>query len=362
MSNQNAMFSPQENEPRQPGNTDPREQPQAQQTWQEVPPRVEQHYSDQENYDYSAGYSGMESGGDWMSHQKLRPPREVPVWQWILGGIILLIVASALSSLINFILGTIFLVLGVVVVILAISQLSVRTITIPPQTFTLNEQPKLVIHNPTGSIRIHRGETNRVEVKATKYVNGWFGSANEGTVNFVQDGATINVTTVSGYTWSPLGGLRNVTLDITTPEASDIQIEGNAGEIHIEGISGQVRVGTNAGTIDVQQATLGEQSNLKTNAGTITARQTTLRGNTRFDTNAGTISFDGVLDPQGNYSFITNLGTIDVVLHGNPSFVLAAATDLGTVRNDFGDPTVGPAPHARLELRTNLGTVTVRRG
>jgi hypothetical protein len=297
-----------------------------------------------------------------MGDQKLRPPKEIPIWQWVLGGILLLILAPVLWSLISSILGTLFLLLGIAAVLLAISQLSVRTITVPTQTFALNGQPRLIINNPTGTIRIHRGEANKVEIKATKYVNGWLGSTNEGAVDFAQNGAMINVTTRSGYIWSPLGGLRNVTLDITAPEVSDVQIEGHAGEIHIEGISGQVWAGTNAGTIDVQQATLSEHSILKTNAGTITARQVTLKGNTRFDTNAGTITFNGILNPQGNYRFTTNLGTIDVILPGNPSFVLEATTDLGTVDNAFGGNTVGPAPHAKLELHTNLGTVNVRRG
>jgi hypothetical protein len=362
MSNQNAMFSPQENEPRQSGNTDPREQPQTWQPRQQVPPEAQRSYSGQYNYDYRTGYGGAEPNGNWMGDQKLRPPREIPIWQWVLGGILLLILAPVLWSLISSILGTLFLLLGIAVVLLAISQISIRTIAMPAQTFTLYEQPRLIISNPAGSIRIHRGEDNRVEVRATKYVNGWWGSTNEGRVDFMQNGGVINVTTRSGYMWSPLGGLRNVTLDITAPEVSDIQIEGHAGEIHIEGISGQVMVATNAGTIDVQQATLGEQSILKTNAGTITVQQVTLKGAARFDTNAGTITFNGTLAPQGNYRFTTNLGTIDVALSGNPSFVLEATTDLGTVDNAFGSTVVGPAPHARLDLHTNLGTINVRRG
>jgi hypothetical protein len=364
MSNQNSMFSPQENIPHQSGLTDPYEQPQTWQTWQDLPPRVEQNDSDQKDYDYSSGYSGTEQRENWTNDQKLHPTssKQIPTWQWILGGVILLTLAPALGSLISFILGTIFLILGVIAVLLAISQLSIRTIALPTQTFTVPEQPKLVIHNPTGSIRIHRGATSKVEIKATKYVNGWLGSTNEGNVDFVQNGATINITARSGYTWSPLGGLRNVTIDITAPEVSDIQIEGHGGTINIEGISGQIKATTNAGTINVQQATLSEQSSLKTNAGTITVRHATLKGDTRIDSNVGTISFNGVLAPQGTYRFATNLGTIDAVLSGNPSFVLTAKTDQGKVKNSFGSTIVGPAPHAQLELRTNLGTINVRRG
>ena len=267
----------------------------------------------------------------------------------------MLVLAAVLWSLINFILGFIFLVLGVAAAAVAISQFSVRRIAMPPRIFMLQGRPALVIRNPTGVIRIHSGVTNTVEVMATKYVNGWFGSQEEGAIDYAQDGDTIRITTRSNYRWSPLGGLRNVNLDITVPEHCDIQVDGSAGSIRIEGIRGQVKVGTSAGTIHVQQVTLEGQSRLTTSAGTIDAQQATLKGQVNLNTNTGTISFAGELDPQGYYRFGTNLGTIDVVLPGDSSFTLAVATDLGSVNNQFGSTTVGSAPHARLELRTKSG-------
>jgi len=127
-------------------------------------------------------------------------------------------------------------------------------------------------------------------------------------------------------------------------------------------LEGQSRLTTSAGTINARQAMLEGQASLTTNMGTIHVQQAMLKGQVNFHTNTGTIYFGGELDPQGYYRFGTNLGTIDVVLPGNSSFTLAAATDLGNVHNQFGSTTVGPAPRARLELRTNLGTVNVRRG
>jgi hypothetical protein len=126
------------------------------------------------------------------------------------------------------------------------------------------------------------------------------------------------------------------------PEFSNVQIKGDADTIHVEGIHGQVQVKTNAGTIHVQQ--------------------TMLEGQVNFHTNAGTISFAGELDPQGYYRFGTNIGLIDVVLPADSSFILAAATNLGSVLNQFGRATVGSAPHAGLELRSSLGLINVRRG
>src|SRR6266404_719172 len=373
------MFSPQENRPPGQDSADAREQAQVQQSGGEEASGTGQ-------ASYEAGYSGTASSMKWMGDEgeKVHPLKSTPVtaWQWIVGALVVLVLAAVLWSLINFILGFIFLVLGVAAAAVAISQFSVRGIAMPLRIFMLQGRPALVIRNPAGTMRIHSGVTNTVEVIATKYVNGWFGSQEEGAIDFAQDGDIIRVTTSSNYKWSPLGGLRNVNLDITVPEQCDIQVDGSAGSIRIEGIRGQVKVGTNAGTIDVQQVTLEGQSRLTTSAGTINARQAMLegqaslttnmgtihvqqamlKGQVNFHTNTGTIYFGGELDPQGYYRFGTNLGTIDVVLPGNSSFTLAAATDLGNVHNQFGSTTVGPAPRARLELRTNLGTVNVRRG
>jgi hypothetical protein len=353
------MFSPQENRPPGQDSADAREQAQAQQTWGEEAP-------DTGKASYEAGYSGTAPSMKWMNDEgeKVHPPnyRRIPAWQWIVGAIVVWALAAAIWSLLSAILGFILLVLGVAAAVIAISQVSVRKIVMPPRIFMLGGRPALVIRNPAGAIRIHSGVTNSVEVVATKYVNGWFGSQEEGAIDFAQDGDIIRVTTSSNYKWSPLGGLRNVNLDITVPEQCDIQVDGSAGSIRIEGIRGQVKVGTSAGTIDVQQVTLEGQASLTTNMGTIHVQQAMLKGQVNFHTNTGTIYFGGELDPQGYYRFGTNLGTIAVVLPGNSSFTLAAATDLGNVHNQFGSTTVGPAPRARLELRTNLGTVNVRRG
>lgn len=355
MSSQDSMFSPQENEPRQ-YNVDPREQPREQPSWQETP-------SYENQSPYQTGYGGTNMG--WVGGEKLHvppPPPPVPVRQWIIGAILVLIAASVLWTLISALLGSILFLLGVVIVIIAISQVSIRTIDVPPQIFNVTEHPRLVIHNPAGAIHIRRGTSNQVEIRAKKHVNGWFGTNDEGNIDFTNTGNTVNVTVRSQYKWSPLGGLRDVGLEITMPEQGDIQLEGSAGTIRIDGIRGQARVRTSAGTIHVEQAALEAQSLLATNAGTIHVQETALSGSVRLDTNAGTIHFDGTLDPEGDYRFNTNAGTIDVIVPATSSFTLAASTDLGTVSNQFGNTVVGPAPNPRLELRTNLGTINVRKG
>jgi hypothetical protein len=379
MSSQQPMFSPRENNLHQQNNTDPREQSREQQSWQGEIPGMDQ-------TPYIAGYSGTVPPLRWMSDEgeKVFPPKPQPTppWQWIVGALVVLVLAAVIWAFLNSILGSVFLVLGLAVAAIAASQFFVRRIVMPPRIFMLEGRPALIIRNPAGSLRIHSGVTNTVEVMATKYIYGWFARGEEGAIDATQDGNTIRVTSGSNYRWSPLGGLRYVNLDITVPEQCDIQVDGSAGSIRIEGISGQVKgatsagtihvqqtdlkgqssLTTSAGTIHVQQAIIEGQSSLTTNMGTIHVQQATLKGWINFQTSAGTIYFAGELDPQGSYRFGTNMGSIDVVLPGDSAFTLAAATDLGSVHNQFGSTTVGPAPHARLELRTNLGSVNVRRG
>ncbi|HLZ60893.1 MAG TPA: DUF4097 family beta strand repeat-containing protein [Ktedonosporobacter sp.] len=351
---QQEMLPPWEKGQPETYNADPREQPREQQAWQEGAPT---------QTSYEAGYSGTAS--EWMSSagEKLRPSqvRPTPAWQWIIGAIIILALAPVIWSVINFILGSLVLILGLAVAAIAISLFFVRTVVMPTRIFSLDGRPALVIQNPAGSIRIRSGITNNVEVTATKHISGWFANDTVETLDFVQDGNTIHIVPKSNYRWSPLGGVRNVNLDITLPEHCDIQLHSDAGTIKIEGISGQVKGATNAGTIDVQQATLEGLSNLNTNAGTIHLEQTKLNGNMRFHTDAGTIHFDGEIDPRGDYRFDTNMGTVDVTLPADSSFTLMASTDLGSVSNQFASTTVGPSPHARLNLKSNLGSVTVRK-
>lgn len=350
MSQQGGMFAPQENEPQRQENRDPREQP------------SEQQRSYTEQGPYQTGYSG--AGPDWMSGEKVRPiapQAPIPVWQWIVGALLLLIFASVIGSILSAIFGSLLGLIGIVIGVLAISQLSVRKVQMPVRTFNVSDQPKLVIQNSAGTLHIRRGNTNTVEVKATKYINGWFGSSDEGSIDYNQNGDILRVATRSFYKWSPLGGLRNVNLDISVPAFTDVRFDGSAGTVDIEDIRGQINVNTNAGTIDVRRATLDHQSVLTTNAGTINIRDAYMKGQVGVHTNAGTVDFSGELDQQGHYRFDTNAGTVTISLPANASFELQAKTDLGTINNQFGSNSVGSAPRPRLELNTNLGTVTVRR-
>ena len=356
------MFPPQENKPPRQDDTDSREQPPGRQSRREEAPGAGQ-------APYEAGYSGTRPAMEWREGEgeKVRPlqPQPMSTWQWLLIILVVLLVILAITAIINAIFSWLFGVLGVVIVAIVIAKWGFgKTIALSPRRFAVNGPPTLVIRNPAGSIRIRRGAANRVDIQGSKHVSSLFDNGNNDgvMVNYAQNGNTIIVESVYTSGVISIGRLGHINLDIAIPEFSNVQIKGDADTIHVEGLHGRVQVKTNAGTIHVRQTILEGQSSLTTNAGTIHVQQTMLKGQVNFHTNAGTISFSGELDPQGHYRFGTNMGLIDVVLPADSSFILATATNLGSVHNQFGRATVGSAPHAGLELRSSLGLVNVRRG
>src|SRR5947199_1445032 len=146
---------------------------------------------------------------------------------------------------------------------------------------------------------------------------------------------------------------------MTPPESSDVHIRSDASAITVDGIQGHAFIRTNAGTIDVKNASLADRSFVHTHAGTINVQNVKLEGDTRMETNAGTISFSGSINPGSQYSFETNAGTIDMALPAGTPFMLDAKTNVGTVSNQFGNTYAGMGPRAMLHLRTHMGTISV---
>ena len=355
MSNQ--MFSPQENEPQgaeeRQANTDPREQgPEY-----HVPPEPD-----------SSAYSSYEQGyrryDPHMEGEKLRPPQSLSSkqWMWIIIAVVVLLVIG--GSVLNTILGSVLFVAGLVCCCYVIWRLAFnQAVQLPMQSFEVSGRQDLIVDNPFGAIRIHRGSANAVEVRGTRYYSSLFPSRPSYPLNATQQGNQVRV-----EVWNPqarrsfsLGDFGRIDLDITVPESSDVHVQSDASAITVDGIQGHAFIRTNAGTIDVKNASLASQSFVHTNAGTINVQNVKLEGNARMETNAGTISFSGSVNPGGDYSFETNAGTIDMALPAGTAFILDAKTDLGTVSNQFGNVSVGEGARATLHLRTHLGTISVKR-
>jgi DUF4097 and DUF4098 domain-containing protein YvlB len=360
MSDQEMTFHPPEQSgqepPPTPINKDPREQAGAQQS-----------YSEPYSSSYDEGYQGPYSSPAHMQGEKLKPRKTITLENWQL--ILLLFVAfivgaglggSLFSGIIGFVLG----VIGLAVAFLVVAKVGFgKSVPIMPHSFLVTGAPTLIVRNPAGSIHIRRGSSNEVQIQGTKHITTLFGNQQDLPVEFTQEGNTIKVL-AEGLGNMPnisLNSIGHVDLDVAVPEYCDVQVDGSAGTIRVTGVKGKANLKTSAGTITIEQATL-EDARISTNAGTLHIERTLLRGQANIDTNAGTIYFDGAIDAEGDYRLHTNAGTIHANLPGSSSFILNAHTDMGTVNNEFGSTVVGNDPKARLDLRTNLGTIHVQRG
>jgi DUF4097 and DUF4098 domain-containing protein YvlB len=359
MSDQEMMYRPPEQSsqepPRMPLNSEPQEQSEARQPYSEQP---------YESASYNEGYRG--ASPSYMQGEKITPARKVTLDMWQL--ILLLFVAflvgaglggSLFSGFIGFLLGVVVL----AAVFLMVAKVGFgKAMPIMPHSFLVTGVPTLVVRNPAGAINIHRGSTNEVQVQGIKHVTTIFGNRQDLSVEFAQEGNTIRVS-AEGFGNSPnisLTSLGHVDLDITVPEFCDVQVDGSAGTIQVTGVRGKANLKTSAGTITIIDSAL-EDARLSTNAGTLHFERTELRGQANIETNAGTIYFEGSVEPGGDYRLHTNAGTIHASLPASSSFILNTHTDMGTVQNDFGSNVVGSEPQARLDLRTNLGTIHVER-
>ncbi len=357
MSNQESMFA--EQEPRRPINTDPRERS-SEQAAQER---------------YRGPYDGPPQWDGGKIHPQQRPRRRGR------GGLIATII------------------LIVVVVVGAIFAYSAYTYstaptTVTPHTFNVSNHPTLVMNVGSGDVHVHTGSGNTIIVKETRR-SGGFATSND-KIDYSQSGNTITVQDEGNP--GIFFGFNSLSLDVTLPASSDLQLQTGSGSVDVADINGQVNAQTGSGSITAdnisgQQATLktgsgditldnvtGQQEILSTGSGSIdarglngqvtldtgsgstTVRQSALKGDSVLKAGSGDITYNGSLDPNGSYRFETGSGSVDLTLPSSSSFSLDAHTGSGSVNNDFGSDQVGGSPRAPLSITTGSGSVDINKG
>ena len=356
----------------QPGATQEFGQEQAtpapQPTWTSAPGPETNAQAGEAEHTYSQGYrqqnaQAPEYNASSQGQQQqtfFQPPRQrqgrVPPWAWVLI-IIVLFSGGPFFSLGNggHIIGALWTVFILFVLWLLFTRrmrvsLSGEAQPAETRTFEVGAQPTIVINNKAGSIRLHAGQEGQVGITMTK--RGFLFSQRwdrDSQVWYNQDQGTNTVSARVDH-WRPFGK-NAIDFDIVVPPQANLELITNAGTVSVQNVAGQMK--------------------LESDAGTITASQVTLSGRSRLKTDAGTITFDGGLDPSGDYELTTDLGTIDVTLPAGTSFNLDAKTDLGTVTTNFpisqpqkskGYGQVGVGPYPRLKVKTDLGSVRVMRG
>ncbi len=214
--------------------------------------------------------------------------------------------------------------------------------------------PQVVIGNDCGTIHMTAGSTsNEVTIQATTW-NRRVWKASDGIwADYKQDRNTITAWVVRSNT-SRIHDIDYVDFDITVPSNTDLRLTTKTGDIRVTGISGQMHLGSEGGSILVQQGIL--------------------RGTSWLMTNAGAIHSHEAIDPHGTYTFVSTTGSITVILPGDASFHLDARTDTGTITTDFPgvmvthrtnsaiQSTVGKPPHAKVRLSSDSGSIQLYGG
>lgn len=385
------------------------------------PPYAEEHpYAD----GYQS-YQPLDAATHFDEKLRPKPPQipSRTIGSWIVLCLLALIVTGSLGLILTGILKilasfSIFIViLGTIASIAALINRRAE----PPftKTFSIAEQARLVVNNDAGPVRVWRSEGQQVTIRAVRYSSAFARNTTQEPINYHQNEDMIFITTqkTSGFN---IFNYTSVALDIFVPANSSVQLINKAGSLEITGFQGHINATThagtvrlsqvnlsqgssitsNAGTIQVEQSTLQNGTSIKTNAGTIQVEQSTLQSDTSILTNAGTlnftqcnlhnahiqtdagtinivrgqiagnnsvqtkagsINFSGSVGQQGTTSFLTNMGSINVKLPAQTSCTIDARTDMGSVHNAFGSNIIGSEPGARLELRSNMGSIHISR-
>lgn len=266
--------------------------------------------------------------------------------------------------------------------------------TLPTRTFSLSGHGSLIVHEDSGSVHVHTGNTSQVIVQATEYAYGLSGDLNDLQVQYAQQGNTLTVTASESWSLMELSN-RGITLDITVPLSIDLAIDGSSGDVNVSGIDGKINTHIDSGDLSLDNVNgpldlhtssggitiINEHGpvnahvdsgdiridhavsamDLATSSGSIILNDAQISGQDHFHTDSGDIQFSGTLDPRGTYRMDTSSGGITLNLPANSSFYLATSTGSGSVYNAFSVSTVGSTPRAPLTLSTDSGDIRVQK-
>lgn len=312
--------------------------------------------------EYSQGYQGESSNdsSNDSSQQAAQKPRQRARRRrgslfWIVAAIILIaLIADPIGEDVialfwRFLL-LILVAFGLFALFFAISRSRRSVSSTETHTFSVGTQPKIMMKNNAGAIRVHPGgEEYQVVVQATKRRRVLLGGDID--VRYDQNTAKNSISVKASGGWTFIGS-QKVDFDITVPRKVDLELKNDAGSITVNGIAGQISCSADAGSVKVTDAWLS--------------------GNSKLKTDAGTITFSGALDPRGSYAMSSDAGTVSITLPPNASFRLDAKTDVGSINSDFplniqrdfpggkARCDVGLPPYPTLKLRTDVGSINIR--
>ncbi|HLL80342.1 MAG TPA: hypothetical protein VKT25_12630, partial [Ktedonobacteraceae bacterium] len=271
---------------------------------------------DQDDHDQDEEPFRGFQGREWADHQQQFGRKKRGAWFWALLIILLGLIISLpfdFEDLLAFIPGII--IAGIVVLfallLVRLFRAKASIAITETHTFEVAMQPKVIIRNDFGAIRVHAGdgqegqEGQQVIISTIKQGRGLLGNPANASIHYEQNKEKNRISVRARTDWYMLAR-QQIDFDVTVPRLSDLEIKTDAGFITITGVHGQVNCASDAGVVRVKDAML--------------------RGDSRLKTDAGTVTFDGSLDPQGSYSMTTDAGNVSVTLPAQSSFKLDART------------------------------------
>lgn len=301
-------------------------------------------------------------GSQWQARQQQPGRRRRRAWFWITLVIVIGLIISLpfdfedLMAFIPEVFFALFIMLFLFLVVRLFRAKANLTIS-ETHTFDVAIQPKIIIRNDFGMIRVRSGEGQegqegqQVIIQTTKQGRGLLGNPANASIQYEQNKEKNRIHVRARTGWYILAR-QQIDFDVIVPRLSDLEIKTDAGSITVAGVNGQMTCASDAGTVKVMDAML--------------------RGDSRLKTDAGTVTFDGSLDPHGSYTMTTDAGSVSVTLPAQSSFKLDARTDVGSIHSDFpvsntrdfpgakARGEIGFPPYPTLKLRTDAGSINVR--
>ena len=228
------------------------------------------------------------------------------------------------------------------------------------ESFVAGEAPSLSIDNFAGEIVVRPGESDTLQVTATKEAHR-ASDLDRIAIEMNQEGSQVVVKT------RRLANLNNVAvqIEVMVPARTRLDLYTGAGTTDVRGIENDVKVFTGAGTVTLRDVV----GDIEAHTGAGLMEVSGSLGRVEMDTGAGEIQFQGEL--QGDCRFTTGAGEIRLELPDDLNMRIDLSTGLGSV--DVGYPvigqtsqrsakgTIGTGSEGSIYAFTGLGSIDLQR-
>lgn len=225
------------------------------------------------------------------------------------------------------------------------------------RTLTVTGTPSLSISGVLGDVRVQPGPPGQITVRATAHARALSHGLAERDldrlgVDIGQNGDAVTIGGRQGAPWSAWVRDQGLDLVVEAPPTTNLQADLPAGDVRVQGLTGVVRVDLTAGSLRLDDVTLGDGSTLHLNA--------------------GSVRFTGALASGASADVRVNAGSIRMWLPDDTATHLDAATDAGSIQitgwpidpvqrdaNATAAGDLGPNPRGTLTMRANTGSISL---